>query len=319
MTISVALPTCNGARHLAETLRSVLAQGGDFPIVISDDRSDDDTLEIVRREAPDRARITSNPERLGLAENWNRCVALCDSSFVAILHQDDLWCPGHLVAHGKAVANDLTLGLIASGSRVIDAEGREVSARVVDRGGLGDRDRTFAPGEAVHAMATHNPLRCSAVTISKRAHADVGGFDPSYRYVVDWDFWLRVAGRFGVAWLGEPTVDVRWHPASETHRFATGTADLDETARLLDRILNSEDARAPRGEAVRRLARAWLNRAHVALKAGDAGLSRRALIHAVRLSPPILGRIAIDPRLAAQMAAVAIAPGWAGRAFARKP
>ncbi len=54
--LTVAVPTCNGAAHLAETLRSILTQEGpEFELVISDDRSDDQTLELVRAVAGDRA------------------------------------------------------------------------------------------------------------------------------------------------------------------------------------------------------------------------------------------------------------------------
>ena len=47
--LTVAVPTCNGAAHLVETLRSILTQEGpEFELVISDDRSDDQTLNLVR-------------------------------------------------------------------------------------------------------------------------------------------------------------------------------------------------------------------------------------------------------------------------------
>ena len=95
--LTVAVPTCNGARHLAEALRSILAQEGvAFELLVSDDRSDDDTLEVVRAAAGDRVRIEVNSERLGLAGNWNRCVALARTPLVAIFHQDDVMLPGHL-------------------------------------------------------------------------------------------------------------------------------------------------------------------------------------------------------------------------------
>src|SRR5207245_1213817 len=75
--LTVALATCNGARHLVEALRSILAQEGvPFDLLVSDDRSDDETLAVVDAEAGDRARVVVNTERLGLAGNWNRCVRL---------------------------------------------------------------------------------------------------------------------------------------------------------------------------------------------------------------------------------------------------
>lgn len=320
--VSLAIPTYNGARHLAETLRSILAQGDSYPISVSDDRSDDGTVEIVQAIAADRIRCSINSERLGLAGNWNRCVELSSSPFVAIVHQDDLLRPGHVATHVAAISGHPDLGLIASASLTIDAAGREVPAAVVDRGGLGPKDLIFAAGDAVRALASANPFRCSAVTINTAAHAELGGFDPTWRYVVDWNYWLRVARNYRVAWLAEATVDVRWHPASETHRFTRGTIDLEETTRLLDNLYSAQSPRWPDAAGLRRgvdhrLARAYLNRAHVALRAGDGDLARRALLQALGMKPSLLSQILLDPRLAVQFAGLVIVPTWAARLFKR--
>jgi glycosyltransferase involved in cell wall biosynthesis len=322
--LTVAIPTCNGARHLAAALGGILAQEGvDFEVVVSDDRSDDQTLAIVAALAGGRARVEQSSERLGLAGNWNRCVALARAPLVAIFHQDDIMRPGHLAAHVRTLSADPALGMAASAADLIDDTGRAISGTAIERGGLGPVDRVFAPGALLGALAVGNPLRCSAVTIRATAHADVGGFDPSYQYVVDWDFWLRLAGRRSVAWLAAPTVAVRWHAASETHRFKAGTVDLDEELGLLDGLYGSVDGALPdiarlRRTAGRRLARAFLNRAHDALRGGDAALGRRCLKRAVELSPRVLAAIARDPRLCVQMAALSVAPGAAGRWFGRR-
>ena len=310
--LTVALPTCNGAPHLADALRGILAQeGASFDLLVCDDRSEDDTLEVVRRAAGDRARVEVNAERLGLAGNWNRCVALSRTPLVAIFHQDDVMYPGHLAAHLAAFASDPAPGMACGAADVIDARDAAVPASVVDRGDLGPADRTFPPGAFAAELAAANPVRCSAVTIRAAAHADVGGFDPAYRYAVDWDFWLRLARRWPVAWLARPTVAVRWHPASETHTFKVGTTDLEE----IERLLRTPDAAGalPRA-ARRRLARAYLNRAYEGSLAGDAALVRRCLRRAVATWPAVVGRIATDPRLAARLAATMARPGRGPRA-----
>ena len=316
--ITVAIPTMNGSRHLAETLRGVLRQEGiSFDLLLVDDRSDDDTRDLARALAGDRARVVENAERLGLAGNWNQCVALSQTPLVAIIHQDDVICPGHLSAHVEAFAADPSIGLVASGSTVIDDRGAEVPASVVGRGGLGAVDRTFAPGAVLPLLAEGNPLRCSAVSLRVAAHAQVGGFDPSLHYVVDWDFWARVALRWSLAWRAVESVAIRWHPASETHRFKTGTADLDETERVLNGLLGGlgEQARPIARVARARLARAFLNRAHQVLKTGDGRLARDCLRRGLRLSPRLVLSIAADPRLAVQMAAAWTAPVSAARWF----
>ena len=306
-TITVAIPTFNGASHFREAIAGILLQPEPFDLLIVDDRSDDDTLAIARDLAGDHARIEVNSERLGLARNWNRCVAHCETPVVALFHQDDVMLPGHLAIHLAAYRENPNLGWVATDAGVIDEAGQPVPETVVERGGLGDQDRVLDHGQGVEALAVANPLRCSAVTINRAAHIEVGGFNPLYRYVLDWDYWVRVANIRPVAWRATTTAAIRWHQASETHRFASGLVDLNETATLLgwiDRHLDIYTRTYPewRRAADVRLARAYLNRAHVAFKQGDPRLSRQALVQSLRLAPRrMLWTLASDPRLLAQM------------------
>jgi glycosyltransferase involved in cell wall biosynthesis len=326
-TITVAIPTYNGERHLAEALRGILAQDVAFDLLICDDRSDDRTLELVRAEAGDRARIVTGSERLGLAANWNRCMAESRTPWVAIFHQDDVMRPGHIRNQLSAVREEhpWPLGLLTSPSDVVDEQSKPVSNDVVQHGGRAvlletpsdraivrhDRVLAFPPGAFTRRLSRGNDLRCSGVTTNKAAHQAVGGFDPSYRYVVDWDFWLRVSERFGVAaLLGPATVSVRWHAASETHRFKATFDDLEETERLATKQTTLDE----RFLKVK-LGRAYLNRAYDALHAGRIELARQALRRSVRLAPSLLTTILVDPRLAAQMGALVLAPGLARRWF----
>lgn len=316
--LTVAIPTFNGEAHLAEALSGILGQEcGPFDLLVCDDRSDDETVAMVRSLAGDRARIEITPERQGLAGNWNRCITLARTPWVAVFHQDDVMRPGCLARRLEILERPEaeSLGLLAEPADVIDDQGRPVASNVVEHGGLvATTDRPsleFPPGAFAAHLAEGNILRCSAVTTNREAHQAVGGFDPKLRYVVDWDFWFRVADGFGVVWInGEPNVSVRWHRASETHRFKAGLDDLEETESLLSR-------RSVRPG--RRLARAYLNRAHDALHAGNVDLARQALKRALRTSPSVLGTILSDPRLAAQMATLAVAPESAGRWFGHCP
>jgi glycosyltransferase involved in cell wall biosynthesis len=321
LTLTVAIPTYNGSAHLAEALRGILAQqGAAFEVIVSDDRSDDGSLDVVRAEAGDRAQVEVNPQRLGLAGNWNRCVQRAATPIVAVFHQDDVMEPGHLAAHVEAFGRDENIGLVAGACEVIDDRGDLVPEGIVSRGGLGAVDRVFEPGTLAAAMVEGNPLRCSAVTIRRDAFDDVGGFDTGLGYVVDWNFWLRVSRRWKVAWLARPTVRVRWHGGSETHRFKSGLADLDESARMLEVLFSDDLHDHPnrgrlRGTATRRLARAFLNRAQDALRAGRTDLARQALRRALELAPREALAFVRDPRLGIQMTTLAVAPTLAGRIF----
>jgi glycosyltransferase involved in cell wall biosynthesis len=325
--ITVAVPTCNGESHLSETLLSILSQkGADFELIISDDNSDDRTLDLVRATAGDRAHVVVNRERLGLAGNWNQCVRLCSTPYIAIVHQDDVLCPGHLAAHVSAFNKDERVGLVASNKTTIDAQGREIPDPAT-LSGLGPIDRVYYPGEVAEQMVVRdNPFRCSAVSIRTEAHAEVGGFTSKYRYVLDWDFWLRVSRSWKVAWLASPSVKIRSHDESETTRlYSKHEKDLTllkEHESLIDEILKKDLAGHPqRAKLLRevnlRLARTLLNNSLFKLWAGQPDLAKECLLRAVRRSPRILGSIMSQYRIGVKMGILALAPSLAGHLFSR--
>jgi hypothetical protein len=327
--LTVAIPTYNGARHLAETLHSILNQESPpFDLLVCADCSDDGTVNLVRELVGNRARIVVNEERLGLAGNWNHCMTESQSPWVSIFHQDDIMRPGHLAEVIQAIQrhehSSEPIGLVAGPATAIDEESRPLPPSIVAPGAL-DRafreETLFPPRRLLPYLTVENPLRCSAVTTKKAAHADVGGFHPSYRYVVDWDFWYRVARAWGVLWRPSATVAFRWHSASETHRLKTDATDLEETERLQARIFELDPPEEAQSRALRRLgqrklARAYLSRAHESLKSGSTEFARHCLHRAWFLSPSVVARsCGADPRLLVQMITLTGAPGMASRWF----
>jgi hypothetical protein len=70
-----------------------------------------------------------------------------------------------------------------------------------------------------------------------------------------------------------------------------------------------------RAVAESRLAQAFLNRAHEALRAGNADIARQALRRGLAIAPSRVAAILRDPRLLVQMATLAVTPRLAGRLF----
>lgn len=94
--ISFLLPVYNGARFLAETLDSLLAQDHpDFDIVIVDDGSTDATPEIIA-QFPDPRIRTIRQDNAGLVEALNTGLGVLDCTFVARIDADDLCAPDRL-------------------------------------------------------------------------------------------------------------------------------------------------------------------------------------------------------------------------------
>ncbi len=318
-SLTVAIPTCNGERYIVEALKSILDQSEiDFELIVCDDRSTDQTLEAIRRFAGGRAQIEVNATRLGLAGNWNRCIELAQTPLVAIVHQDDVLRPGHLALHESILTANSRIGMSFSGALPIDGKGRPIDDGSIEPGWIGVSDQVFPPGEFLPELVDGNPIRCSAVVLRTETIRAVGGFDPAWRYVVDWECWARIARASAVSWVERNSAEFRWHAASETHRFSKGLADLTEEVRLVERIVGWVQAmdhleRTILAENHRhwrvRLCRAYLNRAYAAIKAGRPALARRASRLARKADPSLVESLwKDDPKLALGLLASDRAP-----------
>ena len=97
--VSVVMPTYNCAGFIAESIRSVQAQTHrDWELVIIDDRSTDDTAEVVRALAAVDPRINYHvlEENSGAAVARTRGMELSVGRYIAFLDSDDLWHPEKL-------------------------------------------------------------------------------------------------------------------------------------------------------------------------------------------------------------------------------
>lgn len=114
--VSIALATYNGAKYIAEQLRSIADQTR-LPdeLVVCDDGSTDETLDIVRSFAsgvPFPVSILENPKTLGHADNFLKAAALCRHDLVAYCDQDDVWLPEKLDILSSRIIRDGSLAAV---------------------------------------------------------------------------------------------------------------------------------------------------------------------------------------------------------------
>jgi len=95
--ISVVIPTRNRRRLLALALASVLDQRGvRLEVIVVDEASTDDTVEMVRSIADPRVRLVRHAVPLGKSAARNRGIAESAGDWIAFLDDDDLWAPDKL-------------------------------------------------------------------------------------------------------------------------------------------------------------------------------------------------------------------------------
>ena len=105
-TVAVVMCTYNGGMFLREQLDSILRQT--YPIseiIVQDDCSTDDTMDILRSYAArdSRVRVTRNAANLGFNRNFRSAVMKATADFVAISDQDDVWMPDKIERQVEAI------------------------------------------------------------------------------------------------------------------------------------------------------------------------------------------------------------------------
>ncbi|HOA81558.1 MAG TPA: glycosyltransferase family 2 protein, partial [Defluviitaleaceae bacterium] len=102
---SVVIPLYNKELSIGNTIQSVLDQTyQEFEIVVVNDGSTDNSLQIVEQINDPRIRIINKPNG-GVSSARNRGIKEAKSEWIALLDGDDLWTPNYLIEM-KNLIND---------------------------------------------------------------------------------------------------------------------------------------------------------------------------------------------------------------------
>jgi GT2 family glycosyltransferase len=238
---SVMIPTYRTNDLLEETLRSVLDQdpGPDrMQIAVVDDQSPDDRhLQVVRRLAPSRVEIHTQPVNVGLARNWNGAIERSRGHWVHILHQDDLIGPGFYERLARATAEAPGVGAAFCRHRFIDGDGRAMGESALESPAAGVLERWL------EKISSSQRIQCPSIIVRRDVYEHLGGFRTNLYYALDWEMWVRIATTYPVWYEPETLASYRIHNANESarlHRDGLDITDIRAAARIVNAYLPAE-------------------------------------------------------------------------------
>jgi glycosyltransferase involved in cell wall biosynthesis len=257
--VSIVLPAYNHERFVAASVDSVLAQTWtDWELIAIDDGSSDSTLAVLQRYADPRIRVLTQANA-GSHRTINRGLALARGRYLAVLNSDDVYHPERL-RRLVAVARGHGDPLFAfTAVRLIDEDGQPVTGphwwRQMYEGILRTWDETPAgdPERALLALLWGNAAVSTSNFFFSRSVLQACGGLRHFRYVLDWEYALRVATRLpgAVAFVrDEPLLDYRLHGANTI--LGGAIRNHLEAAYILRRALEVRDGGRLR-RAVRRV------------------------------------------------------------------
>jgi glycosyltransferase involved in cell wall biosynthesis len=209
MHITVTIPVFNRAHLVGATIESVINQDyQDFDLLVIDDASTDNTVEVVRSycQRDQRIKLIVNPKNLGLTRNWNRCLEMAIGPLVEILLSDDLIDPEYLSVVDNVFSRYPSLGFVAASCRYIDISGKEIHPGRVLSPGL-----YKAGDEALLFLLQRDIPHVSSIVCKKECYEKLGGFDERIWHGPDFEMDARLASAYDFYHLGDIYTSFRRH------------------------------------------------------------------------------------------------------------
>jgi teichuronic acid biosynthesis glycosyltransferase TuaG len=235
--VSILTPAYNSSAFIADTVAAALAQTcADFELLVVDDESTDDTIDVVHRVAAGDPRvIVMVSAHGGPAVARNAGLDAARGRFIALLDSDDVWMPAYL-------EEQLTLLGRFRDSAI-------VTANAINRGGARNNE-PFWPSTRGHRRLSPRDLilqedSVCIMSVFRREVVDrIGGFDRRYTGNEDYEFWLRAANAgFGIVQNRRPLGYYRRRDdsvSSDDIRMLNGIIKVLETAERMDGAIARE-------------------------------------------------------------------------------
>jgi len=199
---SVVTPSLNQGAFIGECLESVriaaARAGADVEHIVMDGGSTDRTLDVLRGQ--DAAKWVSGADA-GQTDAINKGLAMSSGGIVSYLCADDLLEPDAFALVGAAFENDPTADVVHG-----DAYFLEEGWKRRKRSGEFSEQR----------LRRGNFLLQPAVFLRRAVIENHGPFDPSLRFCMDHEFWLRIASSTRWAYVPAPLASCRLHADAKT-------------------------------------------------------------------------------------------------------
>jgi glycosyltransferase involved in cell wall biosynthesis len=277
--VSVIIPAFNYGRYLGSALESILAQTyEDFEIIIVDDGSTDNTLEVVRGFTDPRIKYIYQ-ENKGLPGARNTGIKAAQGKYIAFLDADDLWHPCKLEKQVSFLERNDNVGVVYTGASYVNTEGELLPFRW---------DPEPKSDSFYEALLFQNPIHVSSATVRADCLAQIGLFDESFMAVEDLDLWRRIAARYSFYQISENLTIARHHPENMTkdlNRMAKGWSSYMAKALRETPPRHGKALQQAKLHVYWEISRLYLDMAFQECAAGNTGAAKESLRQAHHYHP----------------------------------
>ncbi|MCX6248457.1 MAG: glycosyltransferase [Bacteroidetes bacterium] len=220
MTFSIVIPTCNGSRFIEAALLSALNQTRKADqVLVSDDNSSDDTLEICRKYGESISIFTNESGPSGFVNGWLKAIGHADGDFITILHQDDLISPDYLFHVENALLQYPDVCHVYSRSEKISEFFDRLQLKPTPEvKAVLYTGKQYAKNYINGIYKSEYIHRCPGVTTSRKLLLESCTYREEAGHIADDDFFFRIGNYTKVIGIDTILAYYREHASSTTSR-----------------------------------------------------------------------------------------------------
>jgi len=190
--VTVRIPSYNHEKYIHACIESVLNQTfTDFEIVIIDDCSTDNSVEVIRRFQDPRIKLDVLPRNSGMNVAVERCMQLSSGKYVANLSSDDLWAPTKLAQQVTFLEQHPEFDAVFTQVQIVGENGNALSSR--EFANPFDYENR-SPEEWLRRFFYFGNCLCNpSVMIRREVYEKFGYQDKRFISLSDFDLWVKLS------------------------------------------------------------------------------------------------------------------------------
>ncbi len=193
--VSIIVITYKSSRFVIETLESVKSQTyQNIELIVSDDCSDDYTVEICRnwieenKEYFVRTELITSQRNSGVTRNCNRGLQASNGEWLKFIAGDDTLTNNAIYSYIEFSRNNTQAKCIFSNTNITDENGLLIGKKICE-----EKNFFFDKRKHLRQILKGSPVATSGMFIQKETLDSIGGFDERFEMHEDFPLMVKLA------------------------------------------------------------------------------------------------------------------------------
>ena len=208
--ISIIMSVYNGGKYLRESIDSILNQTfNNFELILVDDKSTDNTKQIIETYKDRRIKVIENNKNIGLTKSLNKAIKQSKGKYIARMDADDISHQDRLKEQYNFMEKSPDISIAGSFMNIINESGEIISI-----------NKIYTSFKVIKfVLLFKNCILHSSIIARSKDLKKIGFYNEKYKYTQDLDLYSRAINKnLKIAIIPKVLVSSRIHKETISKR-----------------------------------------------------------------------------------------------------